>query len=141
METTFDLDNYPNKTDQVLIAMHPDNIESEHMVKLSTVADKVELSKDNVRYRVNLLVEDGYITKLKASGHKGDGNIPNEYALNANIRPTVETLIQTKNVLGEIPTEATKEDIVKLVDHIQHLKKDTELIKEDIKSIKKTIRF
>jgi len=138
-----DLEDFPDGTDQVIVAMHPDNIEwdfDDTFDILSNIAARTNLSKDQVRYRVQKLESKGYIVSVE-QGSLNKGHAPMGYMLGYQLSPIAEQLMRTENILGHLPEEPTKKDLLNVIDHIQDLEADIEEMRADIESIKDTMVY
>jgi len=132
----FDLDNYPEKTDEVLVALHPDNIRFDNWISLKQIADRTSLSKDQVRYRIDKLVEDDFVGHLDV----GDGHHPVEYFLFDTPKPNVERIMMTRELLGDVPETPSKKDLMRLVEHIQQLDTKIENLRTDFEALENEVR-
>lgn len=139
----FDIEDFPDGTDQVIVAMHPDNIEwddDDDFDILSNIAARTNLSKDQVRYRIQKLELKGYVVSVEQL-HLNQGHAPIGYMLGYKLVPIAEQLMRTEKILGQLPEEPTKKDLLNVIDHIQDLEADIEEMRDDIESIKDTMVY
>ena len=106
----FDIEDFPDGTDQVIVAMHPDNIEwddDDDFDILSNIAARTNLSKDQVRYRIQKLELERYVVSVEQL-HLNRGHAPIGYMLGYQLVPIAEQLMRTEKILGHLPEEPTK---------------------------------
>jgi hypothetical protein len=116
-----DLEPYPEHTDQVLEALrwfHDEN-NTEATTFRRIASECPDLNKDQVMYRVfDHLLEDNYLNLNWVNEHNQD------VAYVGACKETLETARareKTIELLGEVPEEPTKDDILKLINHIRSL--------------------
>lgn len=116
-----DLEPYPEHTDQLLEALrwfHDEN-NTEATTFRRIAGECPDLNKDQVRYRVfDHLLEDDYLTLNWVDEHNQAVAYvgPCEDALE-----TARAREKTIELLGEVPDDPTKDDILKLVNHLRAL--------------------
>ena len=116
-----DLEPYPEHTDQVLEALrwfHDEN-NTEATTFRRIASECPDLNKDQVMYRVfDHLLEDNYLNLNWVNEHNQDVAYVGACEEALETARARETTIE---LLGEVPEEPTKDDILKLVNHIRSL--------------------
>ena len=133
------LEDYPEHTDQVLEALrwYHDENDTEAITFRQIALQCDELNKDQVMYRIqDNLLEDNYLN-LNWKDEDGQGVAyisPCEEALE-----TARAREKTIELLGEVPEEPTKDDILKLINHIRSLQTgiDSEDLPDFVQSLEK----
>ena len=127
--SVIDLDEYPEGTEEVLIVLWKyeqarKNKEMEnHWIKRRQIAGRTSLDKQKVRYRLDQLVEDNYVTEDIVTEH----NQPvNYYALPPDGKESAKAIIEAKDVLGEIPKEVDRQDVLRLTNEMAALRAEIE---------------
>ena len=124
-----DLDNYPDGTEEVLLAIwkyeqaRKDKEMQNHWIKRQQIAGRTSLDKHKVRYRLEQLVEDNYVTEDIVTEHNQRVNY---YALPPDGKESAKAIAEAKDVLGEIPEEIDRQDILKLTNEMAALRAEIE---------------
>ena len=74
---------------------------------LSNIAARTNLSKDQVRYRIQKLELERYVVSVEQL-HLNRGHAPIGYMLGYQLVPIAEQLMRTEKILGHLPEEPTK---------------------------------
>jgi len=136
MHENFSLDDYPDKTDEILVALHPENhpFQYGNMLSLKEIAERTTLSKDQVRYRIDMLVEEAFVIEIDTRDELDRPNDPVEYSLFDESHPELKRIMKTMDVLGNVSETPTRDDLMKLVDHIQNLESELEQLRDDLEA-------
>lgn len=128
--SVIDLDEYPDGTEEILMVLweyeqnrRHDELQNEWM-KRRMLASRTSLNKQQVRYRLKRLVEDGYVTQDVIPEHNQRVTI---YALPPNGKKSAKAIGEVKDVLGEIPEEFEKQDILMLTYELATARAEAEI--------------
>ena len=129
------LDNYPKDTEYVLAAGQQHQMQTGDRWSYQDIADATGMTKQQVRYRVDQLVDDGYVSKRVEDDERG---VSTWVFKNVSEAKTTGASAQTLiNILGDIPEEPSKEDILKLVALMVEFKTAVDEIRGDIQNLKR----
>jgi len=136
--SVIDLDEYPDRTVEILMALWEheqkykhDELQS-HKMKRRMLASRTSLNKQQVRYRLKQLVEDGYVTEDVIPEHNQRVAI---YALPPDGKESARAIGEAKDVLGEIPEEIGRQDLLKLTSEMAAIRAEIEVAGFDINNI------
>ncbi|MFD1643690.1 hypothetical protein [Halohasta litorea] len=121
----FDIGQYPDKTEEILVALWPEG-PRRHWLKLKEIADQTNLSKDQVRYRMDMLVDDGHV---EYNEHLEDNGV--HYQLSKGSIPAMRPIVLSVDLTGEVPEEPTKKDFMKVINHIENLESELNDLREE----------
>jgi len=80
-------------------------------MKRRMLASRTSLNKQQVRYRLKQLVEDDFVSEDTVTEHNQHVTY---YTLPPDGKESARTIGETKDVLGEIPEEIGRQDLLKL---------------------------
>jgi DNA-binding MarR family transcriptional regulator len=128
--SVIDLDEYPDGTEEILMALwryeqaQKDDEKQNKWIKRRLLAGRTSLNKQQVRYRLTQLIEDNYVTQDTVTEHNQRVNY---YALPPDGRESARAIGEAKEVLGEIPEEITRQDLLKLTNEIAAIRAEMEV--------------
>jgi|APHM01.1.fsa_nt_gi hypothetical protein len=117
-----DLDEYPDGTDEVLVVLLQTMKETSSrssLLKRGMIAVRTSLNKEQVRYRLKKLEEDNHVVR---STKKRDGQPVHFYRLLRSGKYAAKAIEEAVDVLGEVPEEVTKADILELTREMRQLR-------------------
>jgi hypothetical protein len=127
--SVIDLDQYPDGTEEVLIALweyeqdrKDDELQNE-WINRRLLAGRTSLTKQQVRYRLEQLTEDNYVTQDTVTEHNQRVNY---YALPPDGKESAKAIGEAREVLGEVPEEVTRQDLLKLTNEMAALRAEVE---------------
>jgi len=133
------LGEYPEDTDLVIVATHPESYNDQvDCVSMKQIADVTGLSKDQVRYRVEKLVDDDHMDRHTSVM---ENNHPDTFSLKGAAKNHAKTIIRSREILGRYPDEPTKEDYLNLVKHIRGLEAKIEQHTMEYERMAELIRY
>jgi DNA-binding MarR family transcriptional regulator len=118
-----DLDEYPDGTDEILVVLlqtMEDTSSRSSLLKRGMIAVRTSLNKEQVRYRLKKLEEDNHVVR---STRKRDGQPVHFYRLLRSGKYAAKAIEEAVDVLGEVPEEVTKADILELTREMRQLRK------------------
>lgn len=118
-----DLDEYPDGTDEILVVLlqtMEDTSSRSSLLKRGMIAVRTSLNKEQVRYRLKKLEEDNHVVR---STKKRDGQPVHFYRLLRSGKYAAKAIEEAVDVLGEVPEEVTKADILELTREMRQLRK------------------
>jgi len=128
--SVIDLDEYPDGTEEILMVLweyeqkrRDDELQNEWM-KRRMLASRTSLNKQQVRYRLKQLVEDGYVTQNIIPEYN---QRVTTYALPPKGKKSAKAIGEVKDVLGEIPEEFEKQDILMLTYELATARAEAEI--------------
>jgi hypothetical protein len=127
--SVIDLDEYPDGTEEILMALwryeqaRKDDEKQNKWMKRRLLAGRTSLNKQQVRYRLTQLIEDNYVTQDTVTEHNQRVNY---YALPPDGKESARAIGEAKDVLGEIPEEITRQDLLKLTNEIAGIRAEIE---------------
>jgi hypothetical protein len=126
--TIIDLDEYPGDTDKILVAMLKKEESDDYgdLENRHSLAQKTELTKHQVRYRLEKLLENNEIELHWVDEYD---NVVAYYELKKSSRQTAKSVQATTEILGKLPDEITRQDILHLMHHFVRLQKHPDSIK------------
>jgi DNA-binding HxlR family transcriptional regulator len=129
------LDKYPDKTEQILVALleyeERDNKKESAMMKRRLLAVQTELNKQQVRYRLKKLVEDDLVARDEFT--EGNQRIT-YYGLCPQGRLSAKGVRELKNVLGEVPDPVERDHVWYLAVELAAIRAELEADPMDITS-------
>lgn len=136
-----DLDQYPDGTEEILMALweyeqarKDKELENEWM-KRRQLAGRTSLTKQQVRYRLIQLVENNYVTQDTVE----ENNQPvTYYALPPDGKESAKAIGEAKEVLGDIPEEITRQDLLKLTNEMAALRAEMESAGFELENVKES---
>jgi DNA-binding MarR family transcriptional regulator len=136
-----DLDEYPDGTEEVLMALwryeqaQEDSEQQNRWINRRRLAGRISLNKQQVRYRLTRLIEDNYVTRDTVTEHNQRVNY---YALLSKGKESARAIGEAKEVLGEIPEEITRQDLLKLTNEIAAIRAEIEVAGLELDDIKES---
>jgi len=123
MSDVIDIGKYPDGTDKVLVAIDKNTVTSYEygFTTYSNIAEITGLSKDQVRYRVELLHENGHLRCER--GDDWRQNAPTQIWIKNEPKSWVRDQMDYHEVVGSFPDTPTQEDLAEIVDYIHDLEK------------------
>ena len=123
----FDVDNYPDGTDKVLVAIYLDGPHG-HGEGLSRreIADATGLSYQKVRTRVNQLVKENHLTKYPENGY-GTKQTKWLYSLNESVKEYSAGVAESFQLFDQAPDEFEREHIMAILSEISRLKQSEDV--------------
>ena len=127
--SVIDLDKYPDGTEEVLLAIwnyeqaQKNKEMGNYWIKRRQIASRTSLDKDKVRYRLDQLVDDNYVTEDIVTEHNQRVNY---YALPPDGKESAKAIAEANDVLGEIPEEIARQDLLKLTNEMAALRAEIE---------------
>jgi len=128
--SVIDLDEYPDGTEEILMVLweyeqkrRDDELQNEWM-KRRMLASRTSLNKQQVRYRLKQLVEDDYVTQDIIPEYN---QRVTTYALPPKGKKSAKAIGEVKDVLGEIPEEFEKQDILMLTYELATARAEAEI--------------
>ena len=127
--SVIDLDEYPDGTEEILMALwryeqaRKDDEKQNKWMKRRLLAGRTSLNKQQVRYRLTRLIEDNYVTRNTVTEHNQRVNY---YALPPDGKESARAIGEAKDVLGEIPKEVDRQDVLRLTNEMAALRAEIE---------------
>lgn len=129
------LDKYPDKTEQVLVSLleyeERDDKEEYAMRKRRMIASDTDLNKQQVRYRLERLLEDDLVAKDEST--EGNQRIT-YYGLRPEGRVSAKGARELKDVLGEVPEPVERDHVWQLAVELAAIRAELEADPMDVKS-------
>jgi DNA-binding MarR family transcriptional regulator len=129
------LDQYPEKTEQILVALleyeEREREDEDSMMKRRLLASQTELNKQQVRYRLGKLVDDGLVARDEFT--EGNQRIT-YYGLRPQGRVNAKGAREIKDVLGEVPDPVDREDVWNLSIELAAIRAELEAERMDVGS-------
>lgn len=119
-----DLDQWPNGTDKILVYLleqEQKGDDSEGWGRRGRIARVTGLNEEQVRYRVEELEESGHLIKDYVDMVDQTFAV---YSLRGESRKTAEAIQECTDILGEVPEEPTRDDILHLTWEISSIRND-----------------
>lgn len=139
--SVIDLDQYPDGTEEVLIELweyeqdrKDDELQSE-WINRRLLAGRTSLTKQQVRYRLEQLTEDNYVTQDTVTEHNQRVNY---YALPPDGKESAKAIGEAREVLGEVPEEVTRQDLLKLTNEMAALRAEVESAGIELETVSKS---
>jgi hypothetical protein len=139
--SVIDLDQYPDGTEEVLIALweyeqdrKDDELQNE-WINRRLLASRTSLTKQQVRYRLEQLTEDNYVTQDTVTEHNQRVNY---YALPPDGKESAKAIGEAREVLGEVPEEVTRQDLLKLTNEMAALRAEVESAGIELETVSKS---
>lgn len=128
-----DLDEYPDGTEEILVALLErkqahDEYHKTMMKRLLLASQCPSLNKEQVRYRAELLAKDNHVSINKETEHNQQVTY---YGLHRSGEEAAKAIAETKDILGDIPEQVEKDDLLELVSEIKQLRSDVRGSKEE----------
>ena len=123
-----DLDDYPDGTKEILLVLHEyEQREDSYgdMMKRRMLASSTSLNKEQVRYRLSKLIDDQHVIADERIQHNQSVMF---YGLLRSGREAAEAIAETESILGEIPEEVSKEDLLELTSAVRDARLKTKKI-------------
>lgn len=117
-----DLDDYPDGTKEILLVLYEyEQREDNHgdMMKRRMLASSTSLNKEQVRYRLSKLIDDHHVIADERNQHNQRVMF---YGLLRSGKEAAEAIAETESILGEIPEEVSKEDLLELSSEVRQLR-------------------
>lgn len=122
-----DLDQFPEGTDEVIMSLYEHEQKGEddsvNWMKRRLVASLTSLNKEQIRYRLNKLVDAGYASVDTVSEHNQRITY---YALTPQGRSSARAINETRDVLGEIPEDVGTDDLLAFALEVAALRAEIE---------------
>lgn len=140
MSDVIDIEKYPDDTDKVLVAIDNNTVTSYEagFTTYNNIAEITGLSKDKVRYRVELLHENGHLRCRR--GDDWRQNAPTQIWIKNEAKFWVRDQMDYQEVIGSFPDTPTQEDFVEMVDYIHDLEERIDDLENQMKDVEKEIR-
>jgi len=136
--SVIDLDEYPDGTEEILMALweyeqdHKNDELQNHWMKRRMLASRTSLNKQQVRYRLKQLVEDDFVSEDTVTEHNQRVTY---YALPPDGKESARAIGEAKDVLGEIPEEIGRQDLLKLTNEMAAIRAEIEVAGFDVNTV------
>lgn len=121
------LDQFPEGTDEVIMSLYKHEQKGEdesiNWMKRRMVASLTSLNKEQIRYRLNKLVDAEYASVDTVSEHNQRITY---YALTPPRRSSAIAINETRDVLGEIPEDVGTDDLLTFALEVAALRAEVE---------------
>jgi len=138
-----DLDDYPEGSDDVLVAMKDiieprrkqENVPGRRRaqyVSRRQVADWLEKDKEWVRYRLDELVDGGALEKRAWDAENARGPPIKVYQPNWEAWKWMDAEVEIDRILGERPTKVREYHVRKILSEVGQLREEVEELREEV---------
>jgi len=137
MTKDLDLSKYPDGTDKVIVAIDRQTVQSYEVgfATFKSIADETGLTKEQVRYRVNKLDENGHIRRERPYPEKDNRGVVQIW-LTPDAENYARDLLEYEEIVGRFPEDPTQDDFIELLDYVRELESRIEELESDVEKVK-----
>lgn len=131
-----DLDDYPDGTDHVLVAMYRTITEDHEQASLEEIQVYIEgvfgldIDYHWVNYRIERLLEEGHIVYWPIE-RSDPTDTRKHYRLKAHTEQLAAALSEADSILGEVTRDFDDEDVLEILKHVSRLRRSGDLTEEE----------